>query len=203
MSDLLEVDTKVRQGAEWRDYVTHEIDGEEKRLCYRDLFDDENAEVVSIVGREKFEELIEEYSDSISEEDQESVERYQELISKRESEDGLTDDEEAELEELEDEVDMAETAVLDLITPDFVEAMHTAVEFMVCPDDDDVDRVMEMSFAEQEELFGDGNRAKTREQAYDLLKEHIPKRITENSTDYTAFTLGMKLFFRTRNASGN
>lgn len=202
MSDLLEVDKKVKEGADWRDYTTVEIDDEEMEVCYRNLYDDEDAEVVDTVGKEKFEEIIEDYQDEVDDEDRENVERYQELVTKREADDSeLTEEEEDELETLEEEVDVTETVILDLLHPDFVSAMHKALEFMVCPDEEDVTRVLELSFNEQEEMLGE--TAKTREDAYDLLKEEIPSRITSNSTGYTAFALGLKLFFRSRGSEGN
>lgn len=197
MSDLFEVDRKVKEGAAWRSYITVDIDGEEYELCYRQLHDDEFASVVDIIGQETFQQKFEEFGEVADEEvadlSEEDLDRIEELQSKE----TLSNEERAELNEYAEQVDSMDS-MLGMMDPDLVEGMHYAGRCAIVPDDEDVDQVLAMTFDEQEELFGE--TAKTETQARELAQKRVDA-IFADSTGFDAYLIGFEAFLESM--SGN
>lgn len=192
MSDLYRADTKMKEGASWREYVTVEIGDEELELCHRDLFTDEFSHAMDIIGEESFARMQEQFAEMDDFDiDESDIERIEELQSK----DDLTDDERAELEEYAEKTGGVDGMMAIISDPSVVEGARYAARLGVVPDDDDIESVLEMTFSEQEEVFGD--TAKTRDQAEELAQKRVVS-IVENSKPRTGFTdviLGLNVLF--------
>lgn len=211
MSDLLQFDNKVKQGAEWRGTTEvsmddsimgsteEDSDAESFGVTYRLLKDPEFAESIARMGADNFEDKLASLEDARSAFDDDQLERYEEL----ERSDDLSDDEREELEalqnELEDESNLAD--VLGMMDPDLTDGFHYAAECGLEPDEDDIQEVLNMKVPEQREMFGE--HVPDREKAVELLQQRIEENIIGNSTGFTAYGLGMEIFMESMEDQGN
>lgn len=198
MSDLFDVHKKVQQGDQWRGTVEVNIEDEPLEVQIRSLYTrDEWPRVKDMMDFESLQETLQELQDEFSDLDEETRERFKEL---REIDD-RSEAEQAEFEELSDELEVYQRAIFELVSENNVKALYEAARCAIVPDSEDVDMVMEMSFKEQEEMFDD--RAQTRGEARELLKETLVEDIVSKDTSFAAFSIGLEAFFETLGGQGN
>lgn len=109
MSDLLELEEKVKKGDDWRGEHDVEYGGETHTVLYRHLYDDEFSEAINIIGDENFEDKIKLLQDVASNVSQSQMEEYQDVMEEMEDNpDDLSDEQRERLEDLQKSVEGAE-----------------------------------------------------------------------------------------------
>lgn len=198
MSDLLALDRKNREGDKWRGTIDVEVDGEDFDIKHRLLYDDEIAHAIDIMGEETFKDVFAD-ADEMDDEDREKVQRVQKLTSK----DELTDEEQAELDELKEDETIAGMSeeFFKLMDPDIVAALQYAAQQGVKADREDGDAVLEMTLEEQQNRFGD--TAKGLDDAMALAEDAITERLANRSTNLISVLVGSQVFFESLNSLGN
>lgn len=214
MSDIWELDQKVKEGSEWRG--TREVslddsllpsetsdDTETFEVEYRLLLEPEFSRAVNKMGADKFENKLKTLKETRSVLDEDEQQRFRELQTK---DDDLTEDEQEELssikEKFEEEQDGEIGGLLGMMDPDLTDGFHYAAACGLEPDEEDIDEVMDMTITEQEDKFGEV--IQTREKAEELAQERIKNVVIGQSTGFTAYMLGMDIFMESMEGhSGN
>lgn len=188
MSDLFEVRQKVEEGAEWRGEINVSIDEETKTLTARQLRDPEFWEVMSLVDTEEIEQL----QDSLPDEQMETVRELREK-------DELDEDEEARLEAVEAELEEADVDLFSVLSPDTFEGIRRAAKYGIEPDGNDIQRVLTQHGGDIKEQYGVADEDAARKWA----NENIIAPMIDDCTNFTSFTIGIKVLTETIGDTGN
>jgi hypothetical protein len=189
MSDLAKARKKVQEGADWRGTIRVTIDDEEHELTVRQLKDPEFFEVMSLIDREELENLRSDLPEG-------KMERYRELASEEE----LDEDEEAELEELEEELRGATSSMFDALSQETFEGIRRCAKYAVEPDEEDLRELFvdEASRIEKEYGIKVEKPEDVRPAAQDAIDELI-----DNAVDFVSFTIGIQALVETVGDEGN
>lgn len=128
--------------------------------------------------------------------DNEEVNRLQELQAK----DDLTDEEEAELNELHDELESDQATVMQELGSESFMAILDAGRMAITPDEEDINMALDQGVTEQEERFG--RSVRTREEAKEAIEEEM-RSVVEGSPYLTKFTIGQAALKASQTAQGN
>lgn len=180
MSDYFDVKSKVKSGKEWRDHVNVPVGDDDTMELSYGLIPEEDL-LASIYPSLDLQ-TIQEYQ----EEDQSE---WEDRLYELQSQDDLSDEEEAELNDLHEKLESHKMELVDALGKDTFLAIMKAGKVAVKPDDDDISEVLTMGTTEQERHFG--RAVKTREQAEDALTADMKDTLTKNPYPIK-FTLGQQ-----------
>lgn len=189
MSDLFQVRQKVEEGANWRGDITIAMDGEQKTLTVRQLRDPEYWEVMSLVNTDEIEEL----QDNLPED---KMERLKEL---RDKDEDLTDEEEEVLQNLQNEIEEEDVNMFDIISYETFQGIQQAAKYGTEADPQDVQRVLTEHGGEIAERYG----AASDENARKWANDHIIAPMIDRCTNFTSFTIGVKVLAESIGDEGN
>jgi len=189
MSDLATAKQKIKSGADWRGTVTLDIDGKTVELCVRQLRDVELEEVMGLIDRDELEELRDEYPDGVRE-------KLDELQDK----DGLTDEEEARVSELQTQIEDVDVDVFSVLSDSTFEGVRKAAVYGVEPDEEDMATAMRERAHEIEKEHG--IQVKEPSDTHDALKAEW-QDILYQATDFVSFEAGMEVLMATVDDEGN
>lgn len=188
MSDLYETREKVEKGADWRGNIQVEIDGDVKDLTIRQLRDTEFWEVMSMIDTDELEQLQE----SIPEEVQDELEELQEA-------DELTEEDEERLEELQSEMDEDSMDMFEVLSEETFKGLSQCAIYGVEPDGQDIQRTLTNRTKEVKKKYG----GTSHEDARQYVNDHVITPMIENSTNFTSFSIGVRVFSETLDRMGN
>lgn len=191
MSDLFEAVEKTKQGANWRDTILLEHEGEELEFCIRQMKDPEFLRVMDQIDRNEIEDLQDELPGDLMDE-------YDELQEKSKEERSDSDSE--RLSELQEEIEAQSPDVLEHLSVSTFNGVREASKIAVEPDEDDMQRALREHAHEIEEETGENVRKP--EDTRDYLNDRIAFMIDE-STDFLSFVLGMECLMATADDEGN
>lgn len=187
MSDLFETRQKVEEGAQWRGEITVAIDGDKQELCVRQLRDPEFWEVMSLVDTDELAEL----QDNLPED---KMEEFNEL---RDADD-LSEADEKRLEELQKELEDSDVNMFEVVSTETFQGIRKAAKYGIEPDDKDKREALVEYGDKIKEQYG---RA-TNEEAAEYINDHVIDPMIESSTDFTSFTIGIKVLTETIGDTG-
>lgn len=188
MSDLFTTRKKVEEGAEWRGSININIDDEQQQLCVRQLRDPEFWEVMSQIDIDELESL----GGDLPEDE---LEEFQELRDK----DSLTDAEEQRLEALQNDLENQEGTLFDNISTETFEGVRLAAKYGAEPDNEDKRDAIRDFAQEIENDYGQV----TDETAEQWVNDNIIHPMMDASTDFTSFSIGVKVLTETLEKKGN
>lgn len=188
MSDLFKAREKVEQGDSWRGSVTVTIDDEQMDLTVRQLRDTEYWGTMGLIDRDELEDLQESLP-------QEKMESYRELRDA----DSLTEEEEAKLQRVQEDLESADVDLFDVISEETFEGIRKAAKCGIVPDEEDVRGAIVEHGDEIEEKYG---RA-TSEEARQFLNDIVIPQTIDRSTGFASFSIGIKVVTETFGDSGN
>lgn len=188
MSDIFEVRKKAEEGASWRGEINVAIDGEQHELTVRQLRDPEFWEVMSMVDTDELKELQGEVPE-------EKMEEFRDL----QQADDLDDDEEERLEKLQNEIEEEDIDLFEALSYETYQGIKKCAVYGVEPDESDIQRALSEHAGEIEDSYG----GLSRENAEEYLNDHMIRPMMDDFTDFTSFTIGVKVFGETLDDSGN
>lgn len=189
MSDLFETRNKVEEGAQWRDDVTVNIDGEQMELTVRQLFDPEFWDVLSDIDLDELDEL-----DGTLPEDE--MEEFTDLRDK----DDLDEEEKERLEELQTKLEAEGMEMFDVLSDETFNGIRQAGIYGWVPDESDVREAMIEHGDKLEEEYGEDYDS---DDARDWITEQVIKPTMERATGFASFAIGIKVFTATMGDKGN
>lgn len=187
--DFLRADEKIEQGVNWDDTTTIPVAGEDMEFGFSLLNERVRQEVQSTLPLDKYREYRQ---DGMSDEQ----ERLMELQRK----DTLTDEEQAELIELAEEVN-PEDEGRDQLGDDAVNALMDAGKHAIKPTEGDIQDAMALSPDRQKEMFGEvpeGGPDAFKEKLQSYMRERI-----EGQPFPIKYTLGQHAWMETVAVQGN
>jgi len=189
MSGLATAKKKLKEGADWRGYITVDIDDEPVELCVRQLRDPELEEIMGLLEREELDELRDQYPDDVRDE-----------LDDLRDKDELTDEEEERRSELQAQMEEVDVDVFSVLSDDTFEAVRKAAVYGVEPDEDDMAEAMRERAHEIEREYGIQVKQPedTREALQDEWEAHI-----YNATEFVSFEVGMMVLTETVGDEGN
>lgn len=193
MSDLFELHRDTVNAADERYEETVTVEDTEYDIVFRQARDEETSEFHSVVGKDEREKWKEAYENTDDEEmDEESLRRLKKLQLKKQN-GRLNANEEEELDELNENTEgMQELMRLITSNKETVSALKSIAKKVVVPDDEDINRILDMTPTEQQEKFGE--YATDKEGAKRIANNAI-KELVEKSTNYSSIGLGMQGLF--------
>lgn len=189
MSDLHQVNNKLRKGHEWRGNIQVTIDGEQHELVIRQLVDPEFEEIMDLIEKDELQELKDELPDELMDE-------YTELRDR----DELTDEEADRLAELEAELEESDFDMFDIFSTSTFEGIRRCAKYGVEPDSEDLAVAFQERPQEIEEEYG--IRVQTPDDVYDAVMDEYEKLI-DKSTNFVAFQIGLQVLTETLDEEGN
>lgn len=182
---------KVQEGREWRGQITVEDDGEEYELTVRNMTSPELEDVLRLINRDELSQLQDELP-------QDEMEERRELLAK--DEDERTDEEEARLETLNEELKGEHMKLFDILSEETFDGIRLAAEYGVVPSKEYKEDALRNRAHEIEEETG--ARVRQLDDVHDYLKDELIDAIV-NSTRFIAFQVGMKVLRETGENEGN
>lgn len=210
MSDLLQVDRKVQEGADWRGTVdvsfgekeTVTEGGEEKEvsvtyeLTHRQLTEQEFGEAVDRVGADNFEEKITSLEENTGDLNHDELEEIRKLS--QQDPESLSEEERDRVESMMKTSDVG--GLFTMMDPDMINGLHYAAKKGVVPDEEDVKKALNMSPPEMQEAFGE--MVKDEDEMWDKLNDRVEKMV-DNSVGFTAYSIGLEVLFSSMDDEGN
>lgn len=193
MSDLFELHDDTVNAADKRYPETIRIGEKEYEIVYRQARDGEDSAFHSVVDKEERKKWEQAY-ESVDEGDMDEsdLKRLRKLQIKQKN-GRLDEEQEQELEELSEGTQgIQEVMRLIVSNQEAVEALKEIAKTVVEPDDEDIQEILDMTPAEQDERFGD--YATDEDGAYDLAKDVLEETV-EKSTNYSSVALGLQGVF--------
>lgn len=193
MSDLFELHRDTVNAADERYEETVTVEDTEYDIVFRQARDEETSEFHSVVGKDEREKWKEAYENTDDEEmDEESLRRLKKLQLKKQN-GRLNANEEEELDELNENTEgMQELMRLITSNKETVSALKSIAKKVVVPDDEDINRVLDMTPTEQQEKFGE---YATDEEGAKRIANNAIEELVEKSTNYSSIGLGMQGLF--------
>lgn len=190
MSDWLLAKEKTINAKQYREYATvplgEDDDGEPVTadLSYRMLPEEDLMDVIPRIDMEALGG------------DSDEASRLQELQAKE----GLTEEEEQELQGLHEELKANQSEVMNELGPETFHAVIDAGRMALAPDDEDIQMALSQSASEQKDRFG--NPVRTREEAKEAIETEMNEVVT-GSPYLIKFTVGKAALNTSHTVQGN
>jgi hypothetical protein len=187
---LLVADAKIEKGNNWQDTMTIPVAGDTTEFGFSLLDERPRQRVQNVLPLDEFRDY-----------QQGGMSEQQDRLMELQRKDDLTDDEQAELLELVEEVN-PEDEGRDSLGDDAVNALMDAGVHAIEPTEDDINDLLAADPEVQERVFGEIPDHVDHDTARDALKEYMEDRI-ENQPFPIKFQLGQRAFMETVSVMGN